>query len=58
MRDALRPNDSDEDDESSDAAKEHALHLGIVGHDCGLPILDDRCFQMLPTYRLDLCGCC
>ena len=57
-RDTLRPNSSDEDDESSDGAKEDALHRSVVGHDCGLPILDDRCFQMLPAYRLDLRGCC
>lgn len=57
VRDLLRPNHSDEDDESSDGAKEDALHLSIVGHDRGLPILDDRCFQMLPAYRLDLRGC-
>jgi hypothetical protein len=56
-RDVLGPNGSDEDDESSDGAKENALHRRIVRHDCGLPILYDRCSHVLPAYRLNLCGC-
>ena len=57
-RDALRPNDSNEDNESRNATKENALHRCVVGNNCALPVLDDRCLQVLPADRLDLRGCC
>ena len=56
-KNALRSNDGDENDKGSDATKEHALHLRVVGDNLRLPVLDDRNFHLVTAYGLTLRRC-
>ena len=54
---ALWSNDGDENDKSSDGTEEDALHLRVVGDDFRLPVLNNRNFQVVAAYSLDLRRC-
>jgi hypothetical protein len=53
-RDALGPDDGENDDVNRNGANQDTLHARVIGHDRRLSVLDDCCLHVVTTYRLNL----